>query len=72
MGIVTRQKIHLKRYSSNRNALCGVFPVAHAFKLLSDLSRLTEEEQRSTCKVCLNVIKRDLRDDPDLRSREVR
>ncbi len=71
MEIVAGQKIHLKRYSSNRHALCGVFPVAHAFKLLSDLPRFTEEEQRSTCKVCLNVIQRDLKDTPDLRSREV-
>jgi hypothetical protein len=74
MEIVTGQKIHLKRYSSNRHALCGLFPVAHGFKLLTDLPKFTDEEQRSICKVCLSVIERDVNDDKntlDARWREV-
>jgi hypothetical protein len=62
MENVTGPKIHLKRYSSDRHALCGAFPAAHAFKFLSDLPKVTEEEQRSTCKMCLNVSERDIKD----------
>ena len=52
-------KIHLKRGSSQRDSLCGRFPV-HAFRTIIDLASLPEQQRRLICRTCLKAAEIDI------------